>query len=576
MIGLQSIATALIVVASVAALVRVLRFATRWRWLLALGQIAAGGLLWLALFPAQPPQSGGQLKVLTPGATSEQIAAASPSNSIALPGISAAVDSRIERSPDLASALRRHPQTSELHVIGHGLPSRDRDAARGLAVSFEPAALPDGIVEIAPPSSVQIGNRWRVAGRVQAAAAQTLSVELRDPADAISDSAKPDVQGRFVLESVARVAGSSSHTLRLVDASGQVRERIALEIDARADQPIRVLLLAAVPSPELKYLRRWASDAGLVVDSRIGLTDGVALTGSSAVAINAGLLAQQDLLIIDERRWSQLEVGVISDIIAAVEGGMGMLLRVSGPLTPDILAAWSQLGISLQAIDNPAAVALADDRRDEAPLLLRAPYQLPATWAALASTRSGDAVTAWTTRGRGRIGITTLADSHRYVLAGSPDRHGSAWARVTSSLARARSEQQPLLPIQARVGERATLCNLVGDGWTVEQQGSPVSNLLIDQTSAGCAAIWPTSAGRYRLRHGEQTWSFDVLQSDPHSALQAAQTQAATRALAGLAAPENTLISAPTVPRTAWLLAWLLVMTALWWAERQLGKNRSA
>lgn len=568
MIGLQTIATALILVTTLAAVVRVLRGGGRRNLPLAIGQLIAGAMLYLLLFPPQAGERGGELTVLTPGATLEQVAAPSASMRIALPG-AADGDGRIEHSPDLASALRRHPQTTRLHVIGHGLPARDRDAARGLAIAFEPAPLPDGIVELATPQHVQVGNRWRVAGRATPAG---FTVELRDPADALAASAKTDAQGRFELDGLARAAGVARFSVRLVDAGGRMLDRIPVLVDARADEPLRMLVLAAVPGPELKYLRRWASDAGLVVDSRIGLSEGVMLA-ADAKPVDAALLAQQDLVIVDERRWQQLDAAMKTALLDGVDGGLGLLLRVTGPLSPELLTAWSALGVDLQAIDGVQPEALASG--DDALALTPAPYRLPATLAKLVATRSGKAVVGWQPRGRGRIGVTTLTDSYRDVLAGNPDRHGSLWARIATTLARARAEAQPQLPALARKGERATLCGLSGDGWRIESGDEAATVLLPAREHGDCAAFWPSTAGTHRLVREDATWSFDVLGDDVAGALQAARTRDATQAVAGASAPAEESTSARLPPRGAWLLTWLLTMGLLWWAERRAWLRRA-
>lgn len=569
MIGLHTLTTTLIAIASIAAAMRVLRFATRWRWPLALGQLIAGALLYVVLFPPIAAEGGGQLDVLTPGVTAQQMASVSTANSIAMPGISGAVDSRIERSPDLASALRRHPQTTRLRVFGHGLPARDRDAARGLSVAFEPAPLPDGIVELALPSSVQVGNRFRIAGRLQSSNVDGVMVELRDPADAVTASTKTDGQGRFTLDGVARVAGVARFAVRAMDATGQSLDRIPILVDARSDDVIRILLLAAVPSPELKYLRRWASDSGLIVDSRIGLSDGIALGSGDNATIDAALLAKQDLLVIDERRWLQLDGATRSAIVTAVDGGLGLLLRVTGPLSPELLAAWSTLGVDLQAADNTQPAALADDARDDAPLLTRVPYRLAPTFAPMVTTRAGDTMVGWQPRGRGRIGITTLIDSYREVLAGSADRHGSLWSRITGTLSRARADAQPQLPMLARVGERASVCGLIGEGWSITASDAEPTSLLVDRDNDDCAAFWPSESGEHRLLHRGTTWSLNVLAADAGAALEASQSQQASIAIAADQTAGVDAITTKKLPRSVWLLAWLLVMGALWWVERR-------
>ncbi len=580
MIAIPVLVAILLPLSVAIAAIRVLRSAHRWRWPLALGQALAGALLYLFLFPPHARETGGTLTILTPGITNEQRASTrTGADVVALPGIAGTIDGRIERAPDLATALRRHPQTSRLRVVGNGLPSRDRPAARGVAIDLDAASLPDGIVELSLPEHVQVGNRWRANGRIKATTLANRVIELRDPTDAIAASVLTNAQGRFAIEGVASASGLLRYALSVRDDDGKSIDTIPLALDARIETPLRLLIAAAVPSPELKYLRRWATDAGQTVDSRIGLSEGIALRDAEKPLINAASLAASDLLIVDERSWAKLDASTRRLVADAVDGGLGLLLRVTAPMASEELGAWSSLGVAMTPGDPAPPSALRDDTRDDALALSHLPYRLGGNLAPLVVSRDGDIVVGWRAQQRGRIGVVTLADSYRYVLAGSPDRHGSLWASITSTLARARGEPQPRLPSFARVGERAVICGIDGTGWQVDDPSAVQTRLLFDKSSEGCAAYWPSTTGSHRLSRNDAlattepksaSWSFDVLADGQAATLLAAQTQRATQNLAttstSVAATSGRIAN---IPRAVWLVAWLTVMTLLWWVERR-------
>ena len=580
MIAMPVLVAGLIALAVVIAAVRILRSSHRWRWPLAFGQLLAGVLLYVFLFPLPATGVSGNLTILTPGISSEQLAGVGTgADMIALPGIAIRVDGRIERAPDLATALRRHPKTSRLRVVGNGLPLRDRGSAQGLALELDAAPLPDGIAEVAVPDVVQVGRRWRAAGRINATPFANRTIELRDPADAVVSSVRTDAQGRFSVEGMARASGLLRYSLSLRDDGDQPIDTIPLALDARIGAPLRLLIAAAVPSAELKYLRRWATDAGQVVDSRIGLSEGISLGDAGKPLVDAASLAASDLLITDERSWATFDAPTRRLIGDAVDGGLGLLLRVTAAMSNEQINAWAELGVDMAAVDPTPASALSDDSGDDALRLNHLPYRLGKNLAPLVALRNGDVVVGWHAQGRGRIGVVTLADSYRYVLAGSTDRHGSLWATITSTLARARGELQARLPRFARAGERAVICGLDAAGWQAESPDALRTTLLIDNKNPGCAAYWPATAGAYRLSRQDASktrdtesagWSFDVLADDQATSLLAAQTQRATQDLATASASAAASVDqAAGIPRVAWLLAWLAVMTALWWVERR-------
>src|SRR5690606_21921946 len=187
-----------------------------WRLVaLLLAQPLLAGALYLVLVPPVRPLGPATRVVLRRGASAAEAARAEGSV-LALP--EAEQPGAAARVPDLATALRRHPGAARVQVLGAGLEARDRDAARMLAIDFDPPALADGFIEIAHPHRVGRGEEFAIGGRVEGAAAG--SVELHDPAGRRVDAAPLDGQGRFLVHGVAMEAGAAHFGLRLLDAEG--------------------------------------------------------------------------------------------------------------------------------------------------------------------------------------------------------------------------------------------------------------------------------------------------------------------------------------------------------------------
>lgn len=530
-------------------------------------QALATLLLYLCLFPPATRHdfAAGELFVLTPGATAAQRDAVPiAATAVALPGVDAA--RAIERVPDLATALRRHPDARRLRIVGGGLPVRDRDAARGLVVAFDAAPLPPGLVELDAPVTALAGQAWSAAGRVEGDAVR---VELRDPSGTVVAAQAPDADGRFALDAVAKGPGLATFELVALGRDGARLDASSVAVAVSAGEAMRIALLAGAPDVELKYLRRWAVDAGLALDSRIALTEGVALIEGSA-AFDAAALREADLAILDERSWAALDAERKQALLAAVRDGLGLLLRVTGPVAADVAADWSALGLPLLGDDAPASVKLE--------------HALGSSAAGLAFTRHGAAVAAadaatllhadddtplgWSREvGRGRVALWRLADSHRLVLAGASAAFGSLWSEVVSTLARPRGEAAPSLPARAYVGERTLLCGLATDA-TVETADAR-EPLLPD--AAHCAAYWPQAPGVHELASGDRRWPFTVRAANQDAALRAGTSRRATQALVDPASsPAAT--SARELPLSRWpfFLALLAALAALWVFERRM------
>ena len=600
-----TIAAVLVAIAAVAALRQAWQARRRgdagWRVaVLVAGQAALAGALWFFLVP--PPRAGvdGTLTVLT--ADAPRPSAGAGANVVALP--EAPDFAGIARAPDLGTALRRHPGTRALRVVGAGLTARDRDAvadAAGLRIEYEPAPLPAGVVALSAPSQLAAGRRFVVHGVVEGVGDARL--ELLDPAGRRVDLQTPDEAGRFALAATAGPAGRTEWTLRRRDGADAVAESIPLPVDVVAGAPLRVLALAGGASPEQKYLVRWARDAGLALQARASVGGGIDL-GAPTPALTRDGLGDVDLVILDDRHWRALGDGGRAALRDAVRDGVGVLLRLTGdPDAADraVLKAWGfdvaaaevargfELPGTAQAdtlaapgpaaptadpanTDGAAAVDAAADARAPVALSRRALSLSAADGAPLLHDAAGDVLAVWRAEGRGRVAVWNVGDSFRLQLAGRRAAYGSLWADAIGRLARARADDAAATPIDARVGERVALCGLA-DGASLRSPDDATIALRLDPATGprACAAAWPTQPGWHTLVDGERRVAFPVRAAEDapglaRHALRDATQVLATQSVAATAA--DTPVPPVPGPRWPWGLAWLAIAAALWALER--------
>ncbi|MDH5832561.1 hypothetical protein, partial [Luteimonas kalidii] len=363
-----------------------------WRlWALLVLQPMLAAALYLALFPPRETVAPSVLTVLTEGASPAQAGPSSAGGiTLALPEAGAVRDTT--RVPDLATALRRHPGTTQLRVLGAGLVPRDRDAARGLEIAFEPAPLPRGIARLDAPRKVPRGAAFTVTGRVEGVPGGR--AELLDPAGRRVDAVALDEDGGFALHAVALEAGAARFAVRVRDADAVRDPSVDVDADveandepkndastdasgtgadtARADAdafeavpeaeadpgvietgvelwieaPVapRVLLLAGAPNPDTRALRRWLTDAGAQVQARIALGGGVQLGSAS---LTDAALDELDLLVVDARAWSGLGAAGRTRVLSATRRGLGLLLRADDAMPVGVLGGLRTPGFTI-------------------------------------------------------------------------------------------------------------------------------------------------------------------------------------------------------------------------------------
>lgn len=564
--------------------------------LLLLAQPLSAGLLYFALLPPRLPGQVGTMIVSTAAAAAAGQDRAADVR-VALP--EAPRTATGERVPDLASALRRYPATQRLRVIGAGLEPRDRDAVSGLAIEFVAAPLPRGISGLWAPARVGEGATFSLAGRVEGVAGGR--AELLDPAGQRVDRVGLGADGGFSLSAVARGAGLANFTVRVRDVRERAVEDVAVPVAVEAVAAPKLLLLAGAPGPELKYLRRWAVDAGLKPHTQISVGGGLQL-GDAPLNLNAATLAGFDLVVLDERTWEGLGEAQRAALIAATRTGLGVLLRVGGALSPRTRGQLRELGFEPGAGADSTEFVLPAERADEAALhaLLgpgsadaprsreQPPAQAPtlsrralaldgAGLQAMGRGRDGKAYAAWRPLGQGRFGLWSIGDSFRLVLAGRDDVHGRLWSEASSALARARAGDTVRIDAMPRQDRRTRVCGL-SDGAQVIAPDGGAATLQIDPASGGerCAGWWPTAAGWHGLKQGERTTALYVRGRDEAPGLRWGELREATAALALALSPAQPPQGAPGETANAgergspwpWFGAWLLLSAGVWWFER--------
>ncbi|WP_394004560.1 carboxypeptidase regulatory-like domain-containing protein [Luteimonas sp. WGS1318] len=532
-------------------------------------------LLYRTLLPPPVPVARDTLVVLTanaaglPGPPSRAV--------VALPEAADAPADAL-RMPDLATALRRHPEVRALVVVGAGLEARDRDAPAGRALAFVAAELPTGIVDLAAPHAVAPGARFDVHARIEGVDAAR--VALLDPAGRVVDTAEADAQGRVRVSGTARGAGAVTFAVVIQNAEAATAARVEVPVIVDAASPVRVLLFAGAPNPDVRALRRWAEDAGLALRWRTAFGGGAGV--GDAPPLDAAALAEQDLVILDARAFDGLGASARAALRTAVNAGLGVLVHAPQPPSNALRTWLRDAGLAIDTgrtrdwrpeagPDDVARLrAWAGPGSDDAPfdpLLASEPppelAYLPLS-GGVAGPRSGAPdMMRWQAVGRGRLGVVTLADSWHLPLAGRAELHAELWSGWAGTLARATADASARVDGEARVGTRLALCALDGEAHVLAPDGTAIP-LRPDPAARACAGVWPTSAGWHRLVDASGTSTFRVRAADEAPGLHAAALRMHTRALVrdvATASASERMRSGASWP---WFLGWLLATAALW------------
>ncbi|SDY38735.1 hypothetical protein [Hymenobacter psychrophilus] len=570
----------------------------------AAGLLAAAGLA-LAAFP--PTKTGPAVApgattavLLTPGYSPDTLAAllarlgpATPLWRFAPNETSLAADTPTFRN---TSAVRaKLPGLRRLHVLGRGLPAADVPALAGIALAAHADAPVAGFRQAAWEARPTLGETWTVSGSFAATRAGPLWLRLH-AAGTVRDSVRlPTGSGSFQLRFTPRAAGRAVYALE-ARGNNQPLAREPVPVEVRAPEPLRVLLLAAAPSFELRFLKNYLAGRQYAVALRTGLSRGLTQTEflnlpnpPALGSLTPALLARFDVVMTDAATLASFGGTEMAALRAAVANGTaGLLLLADAATLPRQLPGGA--AFSLQARSAAAAVTAQPLRWPEAPAGTTA--LVPATLRPAGNLRplisSGpdqQLVAAARRLGLGAVVVTTVTETFPWQLRGQSAEYGAYWSRLFGaarpprpaalSIAPLSHWPHPNAPLELRTTGAATgPLSLSGpNGAAVAAARRPDANVPEWST----ATYWPTAAGWHEARVGTARQWFYVYapgqwRGPEQPQWQLAAAQASALPMVALGGPT---VAGTTVPaRETWPRWWGYVLfvagAGLLWLEEKL------
>lgn len=593
MIAVESMAASVIGAAVAAGVILIAMQRRDWCvGVLAVLMIASGVLLYLTLFPPRLAVAGETLVVATADVPAD-LEPGPGERLVALP--EAPPMAAAERVPDLASALRRHRQVERIRIEGRGLTRRDREIDVGLSAAFSPMKLPEGVTALEPPADVPAGSVFILAGEVTGL--DGARAQLLDPAGRIVDRREMGVGGSFTLGGTVRSPGLALFTVRLVGPDGETWSDTPVPVRTLSERPVRALLIAT-PSPEVKYLRRWAEDAGIELTSSLDAGGGVAV-GDGRVRIDRATLGDFDVVIVDDRSLQSLESGARAALARAIAGGLGVVVRMDGPANAGSRGGWRALGLDIAGgaeIGQVALPPLADDADIRAALLGPGSQDVPldltggdqtapeleswrvrtgSDFVAQMTDADGSMLSGWQQSGKGRIALWTVPNSFTLVLTGRSELYYQWWSDTVSAVTRPDRVFRPEFDPLAQASMLLTICGLESEVAIIAPDNTAIP-LAVDPAAGerGCAAFWPSRPGTHTIVQTasgrEDRFAIEILPAEALSGVRARELGEQTSIWAARQNSERAgEIPDRVGPAWPWFLGWLLVTGALWLLERR-------
>ena len=560
-----------------------------------LASLAAPLALWLLVSPPlrQLPAAEAEALVLTPGYQPDTLRQLLRRLGPGTPVWSYRTAPPASAKPlgSLLALAEQRPALRRLHLLGEGLAAAELPALGAVAVVRHSGPVFAGIQAAGWPRQLMLGQPFEVEGTVATPAGNGPAwVSLRAEGANRDSVQLPTGSGSFRLSYPPKVAGLARYEVQLRRAGHPaVTEPLPLEISTAPLPP--VLLLAAVPGFEFKFLKNSLATTGRAVALRTTVSRGLVQTeflnqpAQPLDRLTPALLARYAVVVADGATLAALPGPESQALRAAVQQGqLGLVLLADA--TPLPAATPARAAFTVQPLSVAGAVA-QPLRWPGAPATVRA--LLPARLRAGAALRplvtgpGAALVVAGQRYGLGSVVVSVVPETFRWALQGQAAAYASFWSQLlTAALpppAAAATWQvlgrwpRPRQPLTLRLagGRPATLP-------TVQPlAGGPAVALALAQDTRlpewSTASYWPTAAGWHRvLGPGRTTHSFYVYDSAAWRGPALLANEQALAARASLASP-----SAPTATTTVqqpwpagWFFALFLLAAGFLWLEEKL------
>nr|GFC52087.1 hypothetical protein [Tanacetum cinerariifolium] len=259
----------------------------------------------------------------------------------------------------LLTLAEQHPALRQLHVLGHGLPAADLGALGNVPLLAHAAPAFEGFRQAQWSPQLRLGQALVVEGSVAANNAPTW-VSLRT-AGTGRDSVRLTKSGAFRLRYVPKAAGLQLPKLVLrQDGRVLAAEPVPVEVTTAALPP--VLLLAAVPSFEFKFLKNNLAAQGRAVALRTTVSKGLVQTeflnqpAQPLDHLTPTLLSRYAVVVVDAATLAALPASESQALRTATQAGrLGLVVLAEVAPLPAAAPARAAFSIVTQPTTGPAA-----------------------------------------------------------------------------------------------------------------------------------------------------------------------------------------------------------------------------
>jgi hypothetical protein len=350
---------------------------------------------------------------------------------------------KLDLIADLPYFLKSEPEINHLNIYGYGLSADELSALQGYQLNFYPSAIPKGLISASWNPRLKSSETLSLQGIYNKEGDLPVKILLQGLGTTL-DSLTINAKGENTFSLKGRPKQSGRAVYHLIALEGKdtlAKEPVPVEVQPAL--PLKILLLAAHPDFEYKFLKNWLFEKQypVIFRSRISKnkysTDFLNTENTNVNRINSTLLNKIDLLVIDEEELEVLSAAELASIRTAVDSGLGLLLRITGVKATTAISRGFDRYESPE-LKNKTLTQLSEQERLFGPLPFEQAIFLrtAATDQPLLTEKTGKVLVSSRIYGMGKVTANVVPSTYNWLLNGQKEDYADFWSTLLSRTAR--------------------------------------------------------------------------------------------------------------------------------------------
>lgn len=338
--------------------------------------------------------------------------------------------------------------TSTLHVFGYGLSEDEWQTMPASNIVFHPSVIDDGITAIDYNKQVNSGDQLTIQGRYNNAAGRPVKLILSGFGVAFDSVIIGQNQSQtFELKTIPKFIGRAIYEI-VATNNKDTLEHEQLPVEVISPRPLKVLLLAAYPDFENKFLQNWLSENNYVVAARTTISKSkynysYADTGKFSLAqITLNVLEQFDVLIADGTALSSLNRQELFNISNQInDKGLGLIIKTDSTEKPALFYR-DNCSVAPSSNHNKQTLSIqlpGNDTISLLPVENAAFIKINDGVRALIADTKKNVLACNAIYGNGSIVFSAFKNSYYWILSSDKKSYQLLWSSLIANAARKQS-----------------------------------------------------------------------------------------------------------------------------------------